>query len=106
MCEIENQENSCGTTHFYQRINHRATFVQHNFFENRCAVRHFNATGQRMIKKALMFSIKLNLPDWVSELEKEKTIFSTQEERMGLAIELARRNVKENTGGPFGAAIF
>jgi len=48
------------------------------------------------------------LPDWAVDVlstESQKT-FHTDEEMMGLAIELSARNVKEETGGPFGCAIF
>jgi len=45
------------------------------------------------------------LPEWIQE-EIIKLEYPTIEERMGLAIQLAQRNVEENTGGPFGACIF
>lgn len=32
--------------------------------------------------------------------------YSTDDDRMGLAIELSRQNVLRGTGGPFGAAVF
>jgi tRNA(Arg) A34 adenosine deaminase TadA len=32
--------------------------------------------------------------------------YATDEERMGLAVELARQNVVRGTGGPFGAGVF
>jgi tRNA(Arg) A34 adenosine deaminase TadA len=32
--------------------------------------------------------------------------YLTDEERVGLAIELSRRNIEHNHGGPFGAAVF
>jgi len=48
----------------------------------------------------------LELPEWVSDLvERRGEIYCSAEERMELAIELARRNVEYGTGGPFGAAI-
>jgi tRNA(Arg) A34 adenosine deaminase TadA len=34
------------------------------------------------------------------------TRYSTDDDRMGLAIELSRQNVLRGTGGPFGAAVF
>ncbi|MCG3179438.1 MAG: tRNA-specific adenosine deaminase [Phycisphaerae bacterium] len=52
-------------------------------------------------------SLKISLPDWVaSSLPEANAAFETAEERMGLAIELALRNVAERTGGPFGACVF
>ena len=55
----------------------------------------------------LGFSVHLSLPDWVRELEPElKGCWPSDEDKMRLAINLALRNVREQTGGPFGAAIF
>lgn len=48
----------------------------------------------------------LRLPDWVDQITEPGAIYPTTEARMGLAIELAGRNVAEATGGPFGAAVF
>jgi tRNA(Arg) A34 adenosine deaminase TadA len=47
----------------------------------------------------------IDAPAWVDELAVPGAVFS-EEERMPFVIELARRNVVEQTGGPFGAAIF
>lgn len=47
----------------------------------------------------------VDAPDWVDELAVPGVVFS-EEQRMPFVIELARRNVVEQTGGPFGAAIF
>lgn len=45
-------------------------------------------------------------PDWVrSQVDWERR-YSTLDERMQVAIALARENVERNTGGPFGAAVF
>lgn len=47
------------------------------------------------------------LPVWVSEqLGEPGRAYPTLEERMRLAITLARENVARRTGGPFGAAVF
>ncbi len=47
------------------------------------------------------------LPAWVDEfLPDPDTVFPSVEDRMQLAIDLARTNVEQGTGGPFGAAIF
>lgn len=50
--------------------------------------------------------IHLKLPDWiVEEVGDPARCYPTLEERMGLAVRLAARNVAEG-GGPFGAAVF
>jgi len=49
----------------------------------------------------------LRLPDWVAAfIADPQRCYPTVEERMELAIALARRNVETSTGGPFGAAVF
>jgi tRNA(Arg) A34 adenosine deaminase TadA len=50
----------------------------------------------------------LTLPDWAAdELAAQAVhIFATLEERVALAIALARQNFDRDTGGPFGAAVF
>lgn len=45
-------------------------------------------------------------PDWLGAAVDWGRAYRTDLERMQLAIDLARRNVEEGTGGPFGAAIF
>ena len=48
----------------------------------------------------------IQLPEWVHAcIPESKSVFSTVEERMELAIELSAQNIKHD-GGPFGAAIF
>ena len=47
------------------------------------------------------------LPDWVEGfLAEAGEVFGAEADRMRLAVGLARRNVEEGTGGPFGAAVF
>jgi tRNA(Arg) A34 adenosine deaminase TadA len=47
------------------------------------------------------------LPGWLVELTAgEPRVFDTRAARMRFVIELARRNVRERSGGPFGAAVF
>jgi tRNA(Arg) A34 adenosine deaminase TadA len=46
------------------------------------------------------------LPDWVDGTVPWDRSFSTDDDRMALAVELARGNVAHGSGGPFGAAIF
>jgi tRNA(Arg) A34 adenosine deaminase TadA len=49
----------------------------------------------------------LRLPDWISPfLSGQELVYKTDDRRMSLAIELASLNVKNKTGGPFGACIF
>lgn len=54
-----------------------------------------------------LWSVGATLPDWVPDLlARLGPHFPTPAARMGLAIELARENVRQGTGGPFGAAVF
>jgi len=47
------------------------------------------------------------LPDWIQIiLPDDKFVFTTVEDRMRFVIELARLNVRRETGGPFGAGVF
>lgn len=58
--------------------------------------------------ETLHHSVKITLPEWAKEelaTHAAKT-FVTDEEMMKLAIHLSSRNVAEDTGGPFGCAIF
>ena len=50
--------------------------------------------------------VLFQLPAWVSDVCRPGGRFPTMHDRMGLAIELARKNVAAGTGGPFGAAVF
>ncbi len=51
--------------------------------------------------------VTLRLPGWVGEFvfEGDRT-YPTVDDRMRFAVELSRLNVRNGTGGPFGAAIF
>jgi tRNA(Arg) A34 adenosine deaminase TadA len=49
--------------------------------------------------------VALRLPGWVEETLADR-VYPTVEDRMRLAVELSRLNVRHGTGGPFGAAIF
>ena len=47
------------------------------------------------------------LPAWVEPFIAEHgEVYATAEERIALVIALSAENIKQNTGGPFGAAIF
>lgn len=50
-------------------------------------------------------TIQIPLPRWLLPFD-DGTVYPTLEARMALAVNLARRNVPEGTGGPFGAAVF
>lgn len=54
----------------------------------------------------LPLQIHLTLPPWIGEVADESRSYLTDEERVGLAIELSRHNVERSHGGPFGAAVF
>jgi tRNA(Arg) A34 adenosine deaminase TadA len=50
--------------------------------------------------------VRIDYPDWVNDVVDWEQAYPTDEERMRLAIAVARENVERGTGGPFGAAIF
>ncbi|WP_329742478.1 nucleoside deaminase [Dyella sp. A6] len=54
----------------------------------------------------LPLQLHLTLPPWISEVADTSRRYHTDEERVGLAIELSQRNITLGTGGPFGAAVF
>jgi len=52
-------------------------------------------------------NIELKLPGWLSTfIADQPQYFETSELRMQLTIQLAHLNIKNRTGGPFGAAVF
>ena len=51
--------------------------------------------------------IKLELPVWLDNfIHQHQEAITSMEERMHLAVELARLNIQHQTGGPFGAVVF
>jgi tRNA(Arg) A34 adenosine deaminase TadA len=50
--------------------------------------------------------LRIALPRWTREFANGSRAYPSLDARMRLAIDLARRNVAEGTGGPFGAAVF
>ena len=50
--------------------------------------------------------ITISLPKWITDVVDYEHAYPTREDRMRLAIELARQNVLHDRGGPFGAAVF
>ncbi|MEO7071984.1 MAG: nucleoside deaminase [Rhodanobacter sp.] len=54
----------------------------------------------------LPLQVHLTLPPWLADVADVNRRYTTDEERVALAIGLSRRNVEEASGGPFGAAVF
>ncbi|MDX8406533.1 MAG: nucleoside deaminase [Mariprofundus sp.] len=50
-------------------------------------------------------TLSIALPEWAGQFN-AGDIYASAESRMQLAIRLARLNIEQGTGGPFGAAIF
>ncbi len=51
--------------------------------------------------------LRFRLPDWVaSVMPLADHVFRDDDEKMHLAVMLAKENVRHDTGGPFGAAVF
>jgi len=50
--------------------------------------------------------IRLRLPAWLEREIDPARRYADAEARVGFTIALARRNIEERTGGPFGAAVF
>lgn len=53
----------------------------------------------------LYAQIHLTLPAWVHELELANA-YASDDDKVGLAIALSRRNIDQGSGGPFGAVVF
>lgn len=54
-----------------------------------------------------MHELKLTLPYWVdSFLKTRKNIINESEDQIRFVLELTEKNIREKTGGPFGAAVF
>jgi tRNA(Arg) A34 adenosine deaminase TadA len=51
-------------------------------------------------------ALRIDLPAWAVAREDDPRRYATDEDRMRVAIEMAAANVANNTGGPFGAAVF
>jgi tRNA(Arg) A34 adenosine deaminase TadA len=51
-------------------------------------------------------SLHITLPDWLNQTIDWQRRYASIEDRMGLAVAVARENVLRATGGPFGAAVF
>lgn len=49
--------------------------------------------------------VVVEYPSWVHDVVEWKRLLASDEERMRLAIQLARENVERGSGGPFGAIV-
>ena len=54
----------------------------------------------------LYVQVHLTLPPWLQDEIDPQARYLSDEERVGLAIRLSRRNVELDSGGPFGAVVF
>lgn len=54
----------------------------------------------------LYAQVHLTLPAWIHEAVDTSVVYAGDEAKVGLAIELSRRNIDLATGGPFGAVVF
>ena len=51
--------------------------------------------------------VSITLPEWTkNDLKKIDSIFPTLEDRVKLVIRLSQKNIDQQTGGPFAAAVF
>jgi len=54
-----------------------------------------------------MNQLNLSLPDWINSfLNEYPKIIAEDEKQMRFVLALTERNIREETGGPFGAAVF
>jgi tRNA(Arg) A34 adenosine deaminase TadA len=51
-------------------------------------------------------AVVLGMPDWVEQVVDWNARYRSDDDRMRLAVELARQNVLRGSGGPFGAGVF
>src|SRR5262245_27500246 len=62
--------------------------------------------GRHQRKHEMKKSVAISLPDWADSLLNAGFCAIGDEAQMRLAVDLARQNVNQKTGGPFGAAVF
>ncbi len=54
-----------------------------------------------------MHELNLELPEWIDTfLAEYPVVISSMETQMRFVLDLTERNIREKTGGPFGAAVF
>ena len=54
----------------------------------------------------LYAQVHLTLPAWVHDAVDATRAYRSDAEKVALAIDLSKRNIEANSGGPFGAAVF
>ena len=54
----------------------------------------------------LYAQVHLTLPAWVHEAVDTARVHASDADKVSLAIALSKRNIEQDTGGPFGAAVF
>ena len=54
----------------------------------------------------LYAQVHLTLPAWVHDAVDANRAYPSDAEKVALAIDLSKRNIEANSGGPFGAAVF
>jgi tRNA(Arg) A34 adenosine deaminase TadA len=50
--------------------------------------------------------IRIAYPSWVAEAVDFERLYPDDEARMRVAVDISRENIRRQTGGPFGAAVF
>ena len=54
-----------------------------------------------------MYKLNLELPGWIDTfLSEYPAVISSMETQMSFVLDLTEQNIREKTGGPFGAAVF
>ena len=54
----------------------------------------------------LLAQVHLVLPVWIADAVDDRALYPDDDSKLALAIGLARHNIRQRSGGPFGAAIF
>ncbi len=54
----------------------------------------------------LLAQVHLVLPVWIAEAVDDRALYVDDDSKIALAIGLARQNIRQRSGGPFGAAVF
>ena len=63
--------------------------------------------GRRGAAVSLLYAqVHLTLPAWVHDAVDATRAYRSDAEKVALAIDLSKRNIEANSGGPFGAAVF
>lgn len=78
--------------------------THHNHSISLSATRYIHQIQQH--QTAPVTNISFQLPAWINTEIDWKNIYTDDIQKMNLAINLARKNIEYQTGGPFGAAIF